>query len=584
MNATGLQCIICPGQPAFSDVSHLLTHVASKAHLSHYFKLQVRSHQEADAAGLLQTYNDWFNANNLAQLLSDRISSKDDRKKKRNSSRKATVDFTVQRIPRASVSEDLVDPAADLNAVLHGFLDPRLEDSYQDVKYESETEDATFISCYDTPATSTAIDALPIPKSDFDVRSAHSTGKTEMTSWRDQTVVGSGQNANANVALPITPKPTRTRQRPSGTCLHLGTNTLNAFVDGEVDKDRAEEMARLKGVLWPGMDIFDSATQQMRRKRNQKKDGNVLKQMEMTSQLVEPTELIFSPTGILRKERVISGNVEDDSPLKGETPIPKKRPPRPKRGVLRQNDPNVLRAKDRKRVKKCVAPSRHKSEEAPASPGSALILNRKINLGVGDDGEDDELSLSMQAFGKRPRSGFSIFNDEDNQDQQALMQHGANPPASPDTLTPTRLVLNNQANISHNHGHKFDSSLDKENIEPILNSRGRIDPPIWDSTSPFLKRSDSDNSGFAPRYFFDEHSHVGLGMSNDQEKSGYRSNPLLAPTSKMAMYEHNSYDKDVTLTNSGWTAMSRAMSSDATISEEDHNELTRLYLSATAAD
>ena len=71
--------------------------------------------------------------------------------------------------------------------------------------------------------------------------------------------------------------------------------------------------ARLKGVLWPGMDIFDSATPEMRRKRNQKKDVSVVEQLESNSLVVEPTELVFTPAGSEWKSRSISGLPYDDS-------------------------------------------------------------------------------------------------------------------------------------------------------------------------------------------------------------------------------------------------------------------------------
>jgi hypothetical protein len=41
------------------------------------------------------------------------------------------------------------------------------------------------------------------------------------------------------------------------------------------------------------MDIFDSATPETRRKRNQKKTTSVILQLQATSEIVTPTELIF---------------------------------------------------------------------------------------------------------------------------------------------------------------------------------------------------------------------------------------------------------------------------------------------------
>lgn len=77
MSSTLLSCRICPKQPEFSDVSHLLTHVSSKGHLAHLHKLQVRSHQEIAAGVQLANYNQWYQQHGLGQLLSERMLMKE---------------------------------------------------------------------------------------------------------------------------------------------------------------------------------------------------------------------------------------------------------------------------------------------------------------------------------------------------------------------------------------------------------------------------------------------------------------------------------------------------------------------------
>jgi hypothetical protein len=72
------------------------------------------------------------------------------------------------------------------------------------------------------------------------------------------------------------------------------------------------EVTKLKGVYWPGMDLFDSATSEMRRKRNQKKDSSVVEQLELNSQDVEATELIFTPRGSFKRQRRLSNSFYDD--------------------------------------------------------------------------------------------------------------------------------------------------------------------------------------------------------------------------------------------------------------------------------
>jgi len=111
--------------------------------------------------------------------------------------------------------------------------------------------------------------------------------------------------------------------------------------EAATDPMAVSECTKLKGVYWPGMDIFDSATPEMRRKRNQKKDSSVVEQLELNSQEVEPTELIFTPTGSFKRQRRISSSVYDDdedSPIKTESPRPVLTRP-----VLASMDVNVPR-------------------------------------------------------------------------------------------------------------------------------------------------------------------------------------------------------------------------------------------------
>lgn len=132
----------------------------------------------------------------------------------------------------------------------------------------------------------------------------------------------------------------------------------------ELDEDDVEQ-SKLKGIYWPGMSIFDSASDEMKKKRNQKKDGSLLKQMKKTSEIVEPQEVIYSPQGSLAKIRVITGMVEDSSPLKGESPIPKKRLPKPKRPALAPLSGNI--------------PYRSKRTAKPTSPNSNPVKQQDQN-------------------------------------------------------------------------------------------------------------------------------------------------------------------------------------------------------------
>jgi hypothetical protein len=81
-NSTGipLHCNICPKRPNFSDVSHLLTHIASKGHLSNYYKVKVRSSHEDASRRVIDAYDRWYAEWGVEELMSDRMNQKDKRR------------------------------------------------------------------------------------------------------------------------------------------------------------------------------------------------------------------------------------------------------------------------------------------------------------------------------------------------------------------------------------------------------------------------------------------------------------------------------------------------------------------------
>jgi hypothetical protein len=352
-------------------------------------------------------------------------------------------------------------------------------------------------------------------------------------------------------------------------------DSLDCFVDHpkpvddiDSDKERSDEMTRLKGVLWPGMDLFDSATKQMRRMRNQKKGEDVLKMMEMKSLCVEPTELVFSPKGTLQKEREITGSIEDYSPLKGESPNPKPKPrfARSKRRVLRQTDLNV-KLRDRKRASKAALRDSSSDPEESAEDGAESPSPVRRGKGLDSPfGYDGERGLTMRAFENHPRKGFTIFSDEKNPYKKDIKARHPEPNMHLDSLTPTRLILGHKPDMPGRHGSMVDrASVGKENIEPILNSQGRVDNRRW--PSPFAQRRDPN--GYASGYL-DEH-----------DKYGYRPNPLLAPTSKLAMVENSAYGRNGSTCSDDWSAIARVVSPDGTISGNE-GDFDQLYLDGSA--
>lgn len=83
--------------------------------------------------------------------------------------------------------------------------------------------------------------------------------------------------------------------------------------ENDASNQKLPDSAKLKGIYWPGMDLFDSATPEMKRMRNQRKDGTLLEMMMVKSAQIEPNEVSYMPSGEFRASRNIFG------PLSTET-------------------------------------------------------------------------------------------------------------------------------------------------------------------------------------------------------------------------------------------------------------------------
>ena len=131
--------------------------------------------------------------------------------------------------------------------------------------------------------------------------------------------------------------------------LVLRSESARPQAESEDLKDTRSVSPVLKGVKYPGMSLFDSASEQAQRLRNQKKASSVLDQMVLDSAAIEPVEHIYWPEGGLKKSRVITGNVES-SPIKEPTPPLKRRRTRASRYLadLNTNAPRLGQKRGRK--------------------------------------------------------------------------------------------------------------------------------------------------------------------------------------------------------------------------------------------
>ncbi len=94
-----LHCSLCPKNQKFSDVSHMLTHMSSKGHLSNRFKLELQAPNEQAAKNKLDNFAIWYANNNLNDLLADRLAAKAEKDPKPR-----------QRKPKSNVNQSKISP------------------------------------------------------------------------------------------------------------------------------------------------------------------------------------------------------------------------------------------------------------------------------------------------------------------------------------------------------------------------------------------------------------------------------------------------------------------------------------------
>ena len=325
MASIPLHCNICPSEPTFSDTSHLLTHVASKGHLSHYFKCQVRSRQDENVRHKVDVYDYWYNKYQIEKLLSERMSAKQARPRaaaipstaKKLASTKTSIEKKERkpRAPRQSKkpsqdegnvaglkSTTVLDPQLDLvpsQNIGHGYestheMEPQAPITRMS-DYPTETPERMHSSNIQPPRQRSANDLSKTPDPD---------------------------DTDYEIFRTFIKSPTASAHRDP-TELPISAQLLQAANDASAEEDTHAASPILKGIRYPGMSLFDAASRSAQRLRNQKKDNSIMDQLEVDAAAIEPMEHIYWPEGHLKKSRIITGNVES-SPLKEETPSPTK--------------------------------------------------------------------------------------------------------------------------------------------------------------------------------------------------------------------------------------------------------------------
>ncbi|KAL9005982.1 MAG: hypothetical protein Q9188_001272 [Gyalolechia gomerana] len=345
MASIPLNCNICPKQPVFSDISHLLTHVGSKGHLSHYFKAQVRGGQDPATRNQLDIYDQWYTDNQIEKLLSQRMILKDS--KRPNGTTKATnrPKSASQKPPKlsrlANKKNTAVKPEQHPNvADPDNVIDPRLSQvpsAFANQANSRPVSPTEFHNQLLVASTKYAITEGQEGGSDTESDQEYLAGRSPVNPlYPEPSMTGSLRQYETKLPpLQPAPRPRRVQSNKEDE------------VAGE--EDFVPKTPELKGICYPGMALFDSASPDAQRKRNQRKNDSLIAQIEQDSLEIECNEYIYWPDGSLKLCRFITGDVQS-TPLKEDTPPPpppkRRRGRKPKGGDGARNEKKPKLAKD----------------------------------------------------------------------------------------------------------------------------------------------------------------------------------------------------------------------------------------------
>ncbi|KAI0007491.1 hypothetical protein F4779DRAFT_643012 [Xylariaceae sp. FL0662B] len=471
-----LVCAICPKNSRFSDISHLLTHISSKGHLSTYFDLSISRDTDAEAAIALQEFDHWFENYGIAGLLRLRKTARATRGALQGRRSQTPNIMASSRIPTRRGGR-----GGRGNSRSRGRIGYASE--LVDIKYESED--------------------------DMDIGDSY--GGASLHSWH----------------APLSGDMPHNESRH-----HEG---LNAFVDEE-DSSKYEPSDDgssfpsentmettetdtgtliLKGAVYPGMGGFDAAREEQRRKRNQRKPPAVLQQLETNSVLVTTEEevydcnLEFQRTRDVYDEASINGSADEDPEEETEKKRKRRGPQTRATSTSRKTRSNTSREQPR------VTHSTHATRATTRAAQMAASVRGRASVparSVTSRGSMSQAQLPLHSHGFQGES--DLFHDPAHANDgegwtslsnftrkiwlTSLEEQGI--PIARWTDEDDSLALRpgnpNLSFASPTPGLKRSPSLypGKENNHLALKS-----PPT--SSNPYLQPNDSmENSGYNPLY------------------------------------------------------------------------------------
>ncbi|KAI1821246.1 hypothetical protein F4861DRAFT_551982 [Xylaria intraflava] len=270
-NTIPLVCLICPKTSNFSDLSHLLTHISSKGHLHNVFQCGLNRDVDPKAESALEEYETWYQQNNISALLRARKSAREQRD-------------SQQRQSQVS-SDQGVDNAAAQHQGNRGGRSGRR--GRGNLKTESRSR-AGIDVLHDDSSMKFESEENDVAQHGPGYRSANHNSYI----WHHDSIYQNDPNQYSNT--------------PGGqfqdylededdSSKYEASELYSPFRPEDTPETVEDDTGALilKGVVYPGMGGFDSATERDRRMRNQKKDPAVLLKLETSSQLVTKVEEVL---------------------------------------------------------------------------------------------------------------------------------------------------------------------------------------------------------------------------------------------------------------------------------------------------
>ncbi|ROT37235.1 hypothetical protein SODALDRAFT_192329 [Sodiomyces alkalinus F11] len=328
-----LLCSACPGQPQFSDLSHLLTHLGSRGHTKCEFDARVKASTQTDPAAMkaMVEYDLWFKENNISKMLANRMNDKEKKKQEReegevakrkkgpnpstSSKKRKTNEGEVKREPRenAAIRPAPVGEQFDFHG--HGF---------------DFTGNPNNSGSFDFDSGSFSLQPMPYFENDPALENARSPG-------------------------------------------------ISFLSDNE--SEHGNERMKLKGVYWPGMDMFDSATPENKKKRNQRKDSSVVARMMRESSAIQPTLMVCDRNMTIERTRDIYDSATEEEVMPKQPKAKRARTTASKPAIKKEGSVDTPKSASRTRKRQASSAGQaqvHGVTEARVKRGSAALAITKI--------------------------------------------------------------------------------------------------------------------------------------------------------------------------------------------------------------